>query len=192
MRYLLHTIKARVNTDDSGIGVTELMIATVIMSLVGALALAGIVTAMRLVETGDDEATGLSDVRTIGERLSRDLRAARGIDDGATASELSAWIDTNSNYRRDSGETVTWRILAIDTDRFVIERLDDAGNKTRVGSTLVDQIAFTYSNSTSTSLTGADVVNAQVVTVAMTYDARPGQYAKERTTGYRIRLRNKE
>ncbi|HEX7167525.1 MAG TPA: hypothetical protein VF230_11150 [Acidimicrobiales bacterium] len=192
MRRWVDDLRKRAASDDRGIGAVELVIAAMLMGIVGAVAIAGLISGLRLVEQSDDEATGLSDVRTIGERLSRDLRAARGIDDGATGSELSAWIDADSNYRRDAGETVTWKILALDDDQYVIERLDDAGGRTRVGSTLVDQIAFTYSNSTTPSLTGAAVVDAQVVTVQMTYDARPGQFAKERTTGYRIRLRNKE
>lgn len=188
-------VLSRLRTDESGVTLVELLIVMVVTSLVGVLAGAILVTSGKLVGGIDDETKGLADLRTVEERMSRDLRAARGIDAGSDQSRLSIWIDSNSDYKRSAAEIITWRLVAgADPGQFDVIRGDDSGTVSVVGTTLVSQLAFSYFRDDSAvavdPLNPAVVATANVVAVTMTYDADPGQFAKQRTTGFDVRLRN--
>ena len=97
---------------EDGLSLVEVILATFIMSVVGALSTSALSTATRTVGHVEDEHRGLADLKTVGERMSRDIRASRSVDPASTPSSLSIWIDYDSDYRQTPAETVTWSIGA--------------------------------------------------------------------------------
>lgn len=153
-----------------------------IFSLIGVMAVSGLSSSTRSIGQVDDEVQGLQDLRVVSERLSRDLRQARGIDAASNANQVTIWIDVNSDYKQSTTETITWKLVAgPNAGLFDVVRQDGNGLKSVVGHSLVSDIAFFYDPAPS---------RTRVVTVDMTYDALPGRYATVRTTRFETRLRN--
>ena len=196
MTALLRRLRRR---DERGISIAELLIAMMIFSIIGTVALGGLGSSTRSLGQVDDEVQGLQDLRTVSERVARDLRQARGIvatypagamlegvNVGGTvasdATKVTIWIDANSDYKESPAERITWTLRAGNNpNQYDVVRLDNAGGKSIVGHSLVSQIAFSY-----------DVAppKTRVVTVDMTYDAMPFRYATQRHTKFDTRLRN--
>jgi prepilin-type N-terminal cleavage/methylation domain-containing protein len=61
---------------DEGFGLVELLVVMLLLTIVGAIAIAGIVQGMRTTAHGEDRVQALSAAQTGIERLSRELRAA--------------------------------------------------------------------------------------------------------------------
>lgn len=189
----------RVRRDERGVSIAELLIAMAIFSLIGGVALGGLGSSSRSLGQVDDEVQGLQDLRTVTERVSRDLRQARGIvatyptgavlegvDVGgqvaSDATKVTIWIDANSDYKESAAERVTWTLRAgANPGQYDVVRLDNAGGKSVVGHSLVSNIAFSYDSPPP---------KTRVVTVDMTYDAMPFRYATSRHTMFETRLRN--
>ncbi|HET7651873.1 MAG TPA: hypothetical protein VFK42_02485 [Acidimicrobiales bacterium] len=177
--------------DERGISIAELVISMMIFSLIGVMAVTGLSSSTRSIGQVDDEVQGLQDLRVVSERLSRDLRQARGIDAASNANQVTIWIDANADYKQTSSETITWHLCRASSTTctevgpynglYDVLRQDGTGKKSIVGHTLVSNIAFFY-----------DVAppKTRVVRVDMTYDAMPGRYAKLRTATFEVRLRN--
>lgn len=174
---------------DAGLSLVEVMVTMILMLVVGGLCLSGVINTHQTFRSTDDEARGLSDVRTVVERLGRDIRDARGVEPGgapnyypaATASQLSVWIDYNSNYRKESDEIVTWRLAAGAANQFNVIRTVNGSSDVIVARTLVDAIAFSY-----------DVAapGTRSVSVNLQYDAVTTGGSGRRTTVFTDRLRN--
>lgn len=184
-------VRARVQ-DESGATLVELAIAMVITVVIGLLLMTSLSTSSRAAAQVDDQQRGLADLQIVTERMSRDLRAARAVDDGASASQLTLWIDDNSDYRRQATESVTWRIPGDpDAVQFDVERVagdpEDADAWVAViGESLVSQIAFSYfADGVAVTPTAA-----QSVRVSMEYDAVVGAYSQEKQVDFEVRLRN--
>ena len=94
------TFRARLRSDDEGMTLVELLVAMVLVGVLGAIVSVAVLMSHKQVRIADDEATGLSDTRVVVERLGRDIRVSRGVDAGATESNLVLWIDYNSDYIR--------------------------------------------------------------------------------------------
>jgi len=174
-------LTARRRRDERGLSVAELAIAMMIFSMIGVMAVTGLSSSTRSLGQVDDEVQGLQDLRVVSERLSRDLRQARGIDASSNSTQVTIWIDSDADYKQTSTETITWHLVGPYDDLYDVVREDGTGKKSIVGHTLVSAIAFFY-----------DVTppKTRVVTVDMTYDAMPGRYAKLRKSTFEIRLRN--
>jgi type II secretory pathway pseudopilin PulG len=182
-----------------GTTLIEVCITMLLFSMVSVLVMTSIQTASRANAQVDDQDRGLADLRIVTERMSRDLRLARGVDPLATTSQLTVWIDFDSDYKRDADENVTWRIqcrTGVDcttADRqYDVERVIgdvDTGDVTIVGSSLVSDIAFAYVDDGAEV---ADPVDATAVQVEMDYDAIVDAYAKSETVKFEVRLRNVE
>jgi hypothetical protein len=150
---------------------------------------AAVVNSHKTFRHTDDEAQGLADVRTVIERLGRDIRTARGVEDGAApnsypaanASQLSLWIDSNSNYRKEGGEIITWKLVDRGSGQFDVVRTPFGGTTQVVARTLVDAIAFSYD---------APAPGTRVVSVRLEYDAVTTGAAGRRVTNFADRLRN--
>lgn len=180
---------------DDGVSLVELLVTIVLLSVVGTLTLATVISAHKSIRNVDDESIGLSDVRTVVERMGRDIRQARSVvcaldtavqadGDPSCASHLQLWIDSNSNYRLDTGETIEWRLVANgDGVHFNVIR-NTLGVGTQVEATsLVVLFGFSYDTGSVTSAT-------QTVTTRMTYDAKVGQGTTNRVVTFSDRLRN--
>jgi prepilin-type N-terminal cleavage/methylation domain-containing protein len=191
--WVVRTVRARAQGDDRGLTLPELLISMVLVAIVSMVMTAGFVAASKATTVGQDESEGLGDMRTVSDRISRDIQNARAVTcDGAAwdptcASHLQLWIDYNSNYKIDpTTEIVTWQ-LQLMPDGVHYEVTRTVGGVTQVIATsLIVQVAFTYNQqptATSTSPT-------QTVTTAMTYDAIVGRGTTARSISFTARLRN--
>lgn len=175
---------ARRTEEDRGFTLVEVLVAMGLGVMICGLSLTAVVAANRSFRHDADEAAGLNDVKTVSERLERDLRDARGVDASATSSQLSIWIDSNSDYVKQAGEVVTWSLVASsDTGHYNVLRTVQGGTTTIVARSLVSQIAFTYD---------ATPPATKVVKVSLTYDSVIGASATTRRLDFRARLRNVE
>lgn len=188
---LVRRVKGRLAGED-GVSLTELVIAMGLLGLIGAIIMMSLSTSARAGAQIDDQTRGLADLQVVTERLSRDLRAARGVDEHATEKQLTLWIDSDSDYRREPDESITWRIRAGATaGQFDVERivgpLDASVPDVQIeGRSLVSDIAFSYLRAGAT----ASPELADSVRVAMEYDAFVGVYATSKTVSFDVRLRN--
>jgi len=169
--------------EDQGVTLVELLVTMLLLSFVTSITVTSFTVMARSKTQVNDEATGLSDVRKVSERLGRDIRNARGVDAGATSSMLVLWIDTNSNYRREADESVEWRLRAIagDPDHFDVVRVQGGASTVVQARSLVNQIAFEYD---------APAPNTKVVSTTLNYDAFVGTGTTTRNLYFAERLRN--
>lgn len=138
-------------------------------------------------------------MRKVVERLGRDVRQARSVDNGASANHLVMWIDSNSDYIKQPSEVVTWQLQADASDpgHFDVLRTAAGGTTYRQATTLVSNIAFCYKRNESAGcmpmpLSAADVQNVRVVHTSMKYDPLLARGAQERGLSFATRLRNVE
>lgn len=179
---------------DAGFSIIELSIAMGLMAVLIAITLTVVISARDVFVSADDEATGQTDVRTAVERLGKDIRSARGIDLGATASRLELWIDYDSDYRLETNEVVTWELQPNGTGQFDVRRSED-GTNTITAETIIDQLAFCYrfdagSPCLTMPLSAADAERVTVVETTMRYDARLDTGSNSRNLIVVERLRN--
>jgi prepilin-type N-terminal cleavage/methylation domain-containing protein len=180
----LDTLRDRLGRrhDDDGLTLVELLVTMVLLAVVLSMAMVAFRATADVYTATDDDATGLADARKVSERMGRDIRNARGVDTGATASKLVVWIDTNSDYRRQANESVTWLLQATgDGVHYDVIRKQGTSVEKVEARSLVSEIAFTY-----------DVAapDTKVVQTLVTYDANVGQGASARTLYFAERLRN--
>ena len=201
---MLHAFLNRLEaarTRDSGVTLIELMIVMFLSGILGTVILFSMKGVYASQRTADSESSGLADVRVVNERLGRDLRDARGVYPGATASLLEIWIDYNSNYIVDSNEIVTWQLQqGCSGCHYQVLRSDQGGVPRVEARTLVSNIAFCYSANVNTDppaclatpLTAGTASTAKVVTVTVTYNAANTNLSdhRTRTTTFTERLRN--
>lgn len=182
----------------------ELMVTVLVMGIISAMSLAVFQSGSQTVGRVDDDVRGQGDLKIVTETLSRDLRAARGVDADvlaipATAPDyvptykkrLKIWIDSDADYIKDPAEIITWQLGGtVDEDgHYDVRRLKGATGVQIVGRSLVSNIAFAYDN-VAPSTTSPGVLKAKVVSVTMTYDAIVGAYLQQKQTTFRVRLRN--
>lgn len=182
---MIARLRAR-SAAEEGVSLVELLVVMMFIGVIGAMLLTTFSTTTRAYSQLDDEVRGLSDLQTVVERLGRDLREARGVNADATESELSIWIDGNSDYIQTDDESFTWTIETGGAPgQYDVVRSDKTGQKQVVGTSLVSAIAFDYPGTTSGQ---RDL--ARTVRVSMEYDAITGAYASDRTATFELRLRN--
>jgi prepilin-type N-terminal cleavage/methylation domain-containing protein len=178
---------------EDGYTLVELLVSMVILAMLGMALVIGVVTSVRAETVGTDESNGLGDVRTVIERLGRDIREARAVTcDGAAwdptcQSHLQLWIDYNSNYEIDSAtEIVTWQLTPLgDGIHFEVTRTVN-GVTSVVARSLIVQVAFTYDSQP----TSAETSPTTTVTTTMTYDTLVGIGTGSRQLNFTERLRN--
>lgn len=170
--------------DEHGLTLIELALVMMVLSLISAMSYSALDSANRVTGSIDDEARGLADLKTVVERMTLDLRAARGVDSTASASQLTIWIDSDSDYVQTPDETITWQIAGGATaGQFDVLRKVQGGSTQTVGSSLVSDIAFSYSPTPASSAT-------RTVTVQMSYDAIPGLFSSPKLVNFEVRMRN--
>ena len=179
-------VRTRPHRGQRGFTLVELLLVVFVLGLIGAMTVVAFTSGQEALGRADDDSRGQQDLRTVSERLSRDIRAARGVADGSTPTTLTVWIDSDADYVEDAAERITWTLAANPNDakHFNITRAAGAGTAEVVGEALVSGIAFAYDN--------AVVTHARIVTVKMTYDAIVDAYLAKKETTFRIRMRNVE
>lgn len=194
--------RARLGRGDDGVSLVELLVTMLLLGVVSSLVVTAVVQASRILIHTDDEEKGLQDAKVILDRLGRDVREARAAEcDGGLAdpsdpastdsdcdAHLQLWIDSNSDYARQSSEVVTWRLQRNpDLVHFDVWRTTGLGvgaTSKRQASSLIVQIAFTYDTGTAAT--------ARQVDLRMVYDAIIGSGSGVREVAFSARLRNKE
>lgn len=194
MRSLLSRLR-----DDEGLTLVELIVAMVLASVLGAIVSTAVLISHKQVRIAEDEATGLSDTRVVIERLGRDIRGSRGVDVGATTSNLVLWIDNNSDYVRNVSsqpdEIVTWSV--VDNSGVVNTLRQTAGGTVQVQArTLVNTAVFCYkvlstdTTCLATPLSATDAARTRLVQVTLTYNSNIASDLDDRTTTFTERIRN--
>jgi type II secretory pathway pseudopilin PulG len=179
---------------DAGITLVELLVTMILLAVVSTLVTSAVINAAQGLTHADDETTGLSDAKVILERMARDAREARSlVCDGAAGDvncqyHLQLWIDSNSDYVKQSNEIVTWKLLPdADGTHFDVYRIQGSGAGAvtkREASTLIVQTLFGYE-------TGKTIDQSQIVYITMRYDAIVGRGTAQREVVFTARLRNK-
>lgn len=188
-------IQARRAPDETGLTVIELSVVMMLMSLVAVITYSALGSSSAVVGRVEDEQRGLADVKIVAERLSRDLRAARGVEPSPASNQstLVIWIDNNADYRRSDGEIVTWKIVTgADPRQFDVIRRTTGPDKAQVvGQSIASDIAFRYGGpDTGGSLTPTATSRTNLVSVTVSYDAIPGLYSGDKMVGFDVRMRN--
>ena len=191
---------------DTGLSMIEFVITIALLSILGMVMVFGVRNNYQLQRSTQDETQGLADVRTLVERLGRDVRSSRGVYEGATESQLKLWVDTNSDYIPTSDELVTWQ-LAQQTQgstQYNVIRQTEGGIPKIQSRTVISNIAFCYwevapppntsgcSGSLPVPLSADNAAKVRLVTTTTTYDAVVGSGTQPRTVSFSSRLRNVE
>ena len=190
------TLRSRLRREH-GVTLIELMVTMVLLGVVSALVLVGVQQATRVLTHTDDENRGLQDAKIILDRLSRDIRQARGVVcDGAGGDtycreHLQLWIDEDSDYIEDPEEIVTWKLLDNpDGEHFDVWRVQGVSPATpdqrRQASALIVKTLFYYDVGPNT-----DPSPSRLVSLKMEYDAIVGRGVNIKEAAVSVRLRNK-
>ena len=202
-RFRRRLAHARANWD-AGLTLIELTVTISLISVLGSVMLYGVINNSQLHRLAADESTGLADVKTVVERLGRDIRSARGVYPGATTSELVLWIDLNSDYLISDDEIITWQLVqqTEEGEQFNVIRQTEGGDPKVQARTLVSDIAFCYwtqsavpnqsacPGSMATPLSVEDAAAVRLVTTTTTYDALTNTGTEQRQMSFSSRLRN--
>jgi prepilin-type N-terminal cleavage/methylation domain-containing protein len=189
--------------DDRGTTLAEVLVTMALLGLVSALVSTALLNANKLFRVTDDQTTGLQDVRTAAERLTRDVRDARsvlcnpaGTDAALAASDplcgyhLQLWVDYNSDYVQSADETVTWQLRpSSSAGHFDFVRTVN-GSAQVEARTIVEQVAFSYDVTPGSTTPAAGAAHAATVNVNMTYDPFLPTGSGRRTVAFTARLRN--
>lgn len=194
---MLLRLRGGSNHADSGMSLVEMVVAMIIAGFVGAVVLSATLLTHKNLRVADDETRGQEDVGVVVERLSRDLREARGaVCDGAASdpscfTHLQLWVDSNSNYKQDADEIITWNLQANpgDPGHYNMVRTVNAVSSV-VARTIVQNVAFSYDVPPGTTQPGPGVVSTKKVSVAMSYDPAIGSGTATRQVVFTTLLRN--
>jgi prepilin-type N-terminal cleavage/methylation domain-containing protein len=197
----------------------ELLVAMTLLGVVSSLVVVGVRDAVRVLTLSDDENRGLQDAKVILDRLSRDIREARGVVcDSAPASpgdpvvdadglpsrcpdHIQLWVDDDSDYLEDASEVVTWQLSDnADGIHYDVWRCRGAlgsdpcdGDATGVERKLQASalIVRTLFNYADASGNPVEPEDATLVRLRMDYDAIVGRGVDVKQASVSIRLRNK-
>jgi type II secretory pathway component PulJ len=175
----------------------ELLVTIVLLGVVSSLVVAGVRDAARVLVHTDDENRGLQDAKVILDRLSRDIRQARGVvcdgveTDPYCKQHLQLWIDSDSDYLEDPEEVVTWTLSDNpDGEHFDVWRIQgtDPATQTRrlQASALIVKTLFFYDVGEN-----VDPSPSTLVSLKMEYDAIVGRGTNIKEAAVSVRLRNK-
>lgn len=205
--------------DTRGMTLIELLVAMTLLGVVSSLVVVGVRDAVRVLTHSDDENRGLQDAKVILDRLSRDIREARGVvcDDpdpepGDPVVDLNGlptrcpdyvqlWIDDDSDYLEDTAEVVTWQLSPNgDGIHFDVWRCRGSlgvdpcdGEVTGVEKRLQASalIVRTLFNYADASGAPVEPEDATLVRLKMDYDAIVGRGVNVKQASVSVRLRNK-
>lgn len=205
---------------EAGMTLIELLVAITLLGVVSSLVLVGVQNSLRTLTLSDDQNRGLQDAKVILDRLSRDIRQARGVVCDAAAPTAGAavvdaqglptrcpdhvqlWVDDDSDYLLDASEVITWQLAPNpDNVHFDVWRckgaltLGDACDGNAVGVQRKLQasalIVRTLFNYENGSGAAVEPEDASLVRLRLDYDAIIGRGVDEKQATVSARLRNK-
>lgn len=179
---------------DEGVSLVEMLVAMVLTALLGTITVSAVSGTSKVFRLTDQESLGQTDVRTTIERLGRDVRNARSLDAGASASQLVLWIDSNSDYVKQPSEIVTWRLVAGTNGHYDVARVAN-GLTTRTARLVISQLAFSYRKADnqpalSLPLTQTQADSVRLVDADILYAADAVRALAARHTQFSERMRN--
>jgi hypothetical protein len=172
---------------DAGTSLPEVLIASILMAVVASICVGVVVNVMGGFGKTDNDLRGLQEVRTLQERLSRDLLQARGATSSSSSTQLTLWIDDNGDYVQAPTELYRWQVVATagSTQRQV-QRVNVGTGKTEViARSVVSSTVFAYSPGPPSSPDAATVVD-----VDFQYNPEVGRLSKPRSVNFSVRMRN--
>jgi prepilin-type N-terminal cleavage/methylation domain-containing protein len=169
---------------DAGVSLPEVLVASILMAVVASICVGVVINVMGGFGKTDNDLRGLQDVRTLQERLSRDLLQARGLTSTSSSSQLTAWIDDNGDYLQASTELYRWQLVtAGGSSQRQVQRINVGTGKTEIiARTVVSSTLFVYSPSPADAAT--------VVDVDLQYNPEVGKLSKPRRVNFSVRMRN--
>jgi Tfp pilus assembly protein PilW len=174
---------------EDGTSLAEMMIGMFLAALLGTLVMQAFIASSKGARHVSDDATVQQQQQTVVERMTRDLRVARGIDATSTASKVVVWDDLNSDYARQTGETITWK-LQISGSQCQIVRSTDGGASKVMATTLTNTgcgSAYLYYDGTGATATSA---TATRIDVSLSFRASSSSGAGTRQSQFSVRMRN--
>jgi hypothetical protein len=176
--------RAAVRSSDAGMSLPEVLIGSILMAVVASICVGVVVNVTGSLGKTNNDVRGLQDMRTLQERLSRDLLQARGVTGGSTSSQLTVWIDDNSDYVQSSSELYRWQVGSPGTGgQRQVQRVN-------VGTGTTEVIARTVLSSTPFAYTPSAPDTATLVTVDLQYNSGVGALSKPRKLHFSTRMRN--
>jgi prepilin-type N-terminal cleavage/methylation domain-containing protein len=190
------TLRDRRGSDD-GVTLVEVLVTIVLLSAISAAVLSATLVTQKLMRTTDNETRGQEDVAVVTDRLSRDLREARGVvcdgaaSDPSCSGHLQLWIDTNSDYRQSSDEIITWHLQANAGDPGHYNMVRTVNGTSMVEArTIVQNVAFNYDVAPGPSQPRPGDITTRQVTMTMYYDAVVNNAPSTRTLTFSTLRRN--
>lgn len=189
---------------DDGMTLIELLVGMSLIGVLGTVMVLGMQNNQQLHRTTVDESAGLADVKTVVERLGRDIRSARSVDPAASQSKLVLWVDSNSDYLKSNDEIVTWQLVAAEdsSGHYNVLRQTEGGVPKVQARTLITNLAFCYwteagdpnattcAGSLPVPLSATSAGQVRLITTTTTYDAITTTGTKSRQVSFSSRLRN--
>ncbi len=201
--------------NQEGMTLVELLVATLLTSIVCAFMLIAILTTTRADASNDQESRALAQLRISAGRVMNELREARRLYADSTSTRLHFWVDTDRDNQQDPGERITYLIrsktgatpVADGTPAVMVRRTDAPGSTEMLISdelqlfppdaagTVPELRRDTFQYPTyqpftqvpSPSTTWTDVT---LVSFVLAADTAPGPYPAARTLKTDVRMRN--
>jgi type II secretory pathway pseudopilin PulG len=194
LRARMRAARAAVTSSDSGMTLPEVLISSILMAVVGSLCVGVVVNVSGGSGKTDNDLRGLQEMRTLQERLSRDLLQARGVTSGSTTSQLTLWIDGNGDYVQTDAELYRWQVAPPGSGpRRQVQRVNVGTGVTEVvARSVVSGTAFAYKveSSPGVFVDATSQSAATVVDVDLTYNPGVGAQNKPRNLKFSTRMRN--
>lgn len=184
----------QLEAQDGGFTLVELLMAMALTLVVSTIMVTAMVSTNKLFTKTRNESVGQTDVRTTIERLGRDVRNARSLDAGANASQLVLWVDSNSDYKHQTTENVTWSLVPGTDGHFDVARTAN-GITSRTARFVISNLAFKYYTTAGTTELAMPLTAPQALTVKyigsdILYAVDAGSSIAGRHTVFSERLRN--
>lgn len=165
--------------DEDGLSIVEIGVSLVITSLMSVALVTWIDSAGAAASLHREDDVVVQDLRIAKERITRELRVAESVS-GATAGQVTVWVDSDDDDFPDSGEQVTWAIQ----DGSLLRWTDTTESQVFV-SNLISGSAFGFD-----SPTPADVGSITITLVAQLEPDDEGDEPGERRISTQVHLRN--
>jgi Tfp pilus assembly protein PilW len=193
-----HWCKANVEQPDAGVSLIETIVGMFLTALLGLIVMQAFIASSKGARHVADDAAVQQYQQTVVERLSRDLRVARGVDVGSNATQVIIWVDSNSDYARDPGEIVTWR-MAVVAGKCSISRSTDPLTVRVLAPTIANfacgtdashpDPAFSYFDGTGGPPTSTPTTSTTRIDVSLSFRA-VNSTAAARVSQFSLRMRN--
>lgn len=173
---------SRLHGSEAGFTLVELLVASVVMALVSAVAIAGIWALQRTEDYTRADSEALGALRVAMSRFEKELRQARRVYPGSVGTHISFWVDSDRDNQQDPAERISWTVEDMGGGESRLVRSTDAGGSSAyVTRFLVTGDVFTYQPAPpDTTLVG----------VGFTADVEGGAGAAARSVETEVRLRN--